>query len=52
VHPAANTAPALTSVQGASICNDLQAWWNVAYNEDMPRFNEVFSARVNPAFMT
>jgi hypothetical protein len=34
---AATPPPALTNAQGASICNDLNAWWKVAYNEDMPR---------------
>ncbi len=32
-HPAAAAPAALTSAEGASICNDLQAWWKVAYPE-------------------
>ena len=45
-HPvaAASAPPALTSSQGASICNDLNAWWKVAYNEDMPRFDATMDA--------
>ncbi len=31
--------PSLTAAQGARICNDLQAWWKIAWNEDMPRFD-------------
>lgn len=43
-HSAATTVPGLTTAQGVSICNDLQAWYNVAYTEDMPRFNATMQA--------
>ncbi len=48
--PAASSvtsAPAsssLTSAQAARICNDLQAWWKIAFNEDTPRFNATIQA--------
>jgi hypothetical protein len=43
-HSAATTTPALTTAQGASICNDLQTWWNAVYNEDTPRFDGTMQA--------
>src|SRR5262249_3496645 len=36
--------PALTASQSAAICNDVNAWLNVAYNEYTPRFNATLSA--------
>lgn len=43
-HAAATTAPALSGTQGANICNDLQTWWNVAWNEYTPRFDATMQA--------
>jgi hypothetical protein len=45
-NPAAesSTAPVFTSADGASICNDLNTWWQAANNEDMPRFDPTMEA--------